>query len=190
MDFHALFRFVWSDRPIGRGRIPTLRFTSLGMTIHGQGSDFRNDSFYFVILRRNPIWDSDVRIDRCRFCSSACCTAKTTEEEPEKSRTKFLNSLQESFCRFLWKKRRKTIRRAKNSGNRRRSRLKRYADKLAPALLDGACAAGSASRFFAMRSLRCASRQAIDSCALFHFARNDSSSAAVGFPRSVSLRSE
>ena len=34
----------------------------------------------------------------------------------------------------------KTIRRAKKSGNRRRLRLKRYADKLAPALLHGASA--------------------------------------------------
>ena len=99
---------------------------------------------------------------------------KVQKEEPEKSRGKFLNSPQESFCRFLWKKRRKTIRRAKNSGNRRRSRLKRYADKLAPALLDGASAAGSASRFFAMRSLWCASRQAVDFHAPLRFARNDS----------------
>ena len=45
---------------------------------------------------------------------------------------------------------------AKKSGNRRRSRLKRYADKLAPALLNGASAVGSASRFFAMRSRWCA----------------------------------
>ena len=62
---------------------------------------------------------------------------------------------------------------AKKSGNRRRSR-QRYADKLAPALLDGASAAGSVSRFFAMRSLWCASRKVVDSRALFHFAWNDS----------------
>ena len=52
----------------------------------------------------------------------------------------------------------KTIRRAKNSGNRRRLRLKRYAAKLAPALLHGASADVSVSRFFAMRSFRSASR--------------------------------
>ena len=63
---------------------------------------------------------------------------------------------------------------AKNSGNCRRLRLKRYADKLAPALLDGAFAVGSASRFFAMRSLWCASRRAVDSRASLHVARNDS----------------
>ena len=54
-----------------------------------------------------------------------------------------------------------------NAGNRRRSRLKRYADKLATELLDGASTAGSVSRFFAMRSLRCALRQAADSHAPF-----------------------
>ena len=46
---------------------------------------------------------------------------------------------------------------AKKSGNRCRLRLKRYADKLAPALLHGASATAF-FRFFAMRRLRCASR--------------------------------
>ena len=56
---------------------------------------------------------------------------------------------------------------AKKSGNRRCSRLKRYADKLAPALLDGASAAGSVSRFFAMRN--CGALRAEQSIPTFRF---------------------
>ena len=58
------------------GRIPALRFTPLGMTIHRQGSDFRNDSFGFIILRRT-LWASDARIDRLLVVSiSFCCLTR------------------------------------------------------------------------------------------------------------------
>ena len=39
----------------------------------------RNDKSGLVILRRNPLGDFDVRIDRRRFYASAVCTAKTEE---------------------------------------------------------------------------------------------------------------
>ncbi len=42
-------------------------------------SDFRNDSFCFVILRRTP-WASDARINFCYFNASACRTAKRAEK--------------------------------------------------------------------------------------------------------------
>ena len=69
-----------------------------------------------------------------------------------------LGQAKSTYYALSFEERAKEDRRAKKSGNRRCSRLKRYADKLAPALLDGASAAGSASRFFAMRSLWCATR--------------------------------
>ena len=84
--------------------------------------------------------------------------------------------------------------RAKNSGNRRRWRLKRYADKFAPALLHGASADVSLPDFSQCRRPRCAARndyyfrsdfqqaaglhdctknKTVDSRASFHSARND-----------------
>ena len=113
----------------------------------------------------------------------------------EVSRSEFLNFLQESPYHLLVPKGgAKTIRRAKKSGKRRHRRLKRYADKLAPALLNGASADVSIYRFFAMRSLRCAARDVISVwifnklqvCTIVLRTKRKSGR----FPRSISFRSE
>ena len=52
--------------------------------------------------------------------------------------------------------------RRKSRGTAAGLRLKRYADELAPAFLDGASDARSVSRFFARRSLRCGARKQDD----------------------------
>ena len=78
-----------------------------------------------------------------------------------------LGQAKSTYYALSFEERAKEDRRAKNSGNRRCSRLKRYADKLAPALLDGASAAGSVSRFFAMRN--CGALRAEQSIPTFRF---------------------
>ena len=85
------------------------------------------------------------------------CTAET-------SRSINLASLASSGFTTFWcqKVAPKASARRKSRGTAAGLHLKRYADELAPAFLDGASDARSVSRFFAWRSLRCAARKQDD----------------------------
>ena len=85
------------------------------------------------------------------------CTAET-------SRSINLASLASSGFTTFWcqKVAPKASARRKSRGTAAGLRLKRYADELAPAFLDGASDARSVSRFFARRSLRCGARKQDD----------------------------
>ena len=85
------------------------------------------------------------------------CTAET-------SRSINLASLASSGFTTFWcqKVAPKASAGRKSRGTAAGLRLKRYADELAPAFLDGASDARSVSRFFARRSLRCGARKQDD----------------------------